>query len=149
MEIIVQKMVEIWISELSFFKSEHSQIDEIPENKKLRLEAIALEALEQSGNNIPIKIFYINKKNIQELLSGKEGADLIIASPGETKKLKPFINLSVELYVGPEWGWSEKEKAFFTNNNLLQWSFNDNVLRMETASIVGAGVLNYLLQVSQ
>ncbi len=48
MEFIVQKMVELGISEILFFPSERSQIKNIPAPKKSRLEAIALESLEQS-----------------------------------------------------------------------------------------------------
>lgn len=145
MEIIVQKMVELWIPELSFFASEHSQIREISENKKQRLESIALEALEQSGNNIPIKILYIDWKNTKDLLKEVDNKDVIIACPEWKTVLNHSAISCASLWVGPEGGWSKTERDFFVENDIAHWSFNNGILRVETASIVGAGILNYLL----
>lgn len=47
----------------------------------------------------------------------------------------------IALWVGPEGGWSLSEKQFFEENNMALWKFNNRILRMETAAIVGAGIL--------
>lgn len=48
MEVLVQKLVEIGINKVIFFRSDHSQLHEVPANKNTRIAAIAEEALEQS-----------------------------------------------------------------------------------------------------
>ena len=58
MEILIQKLVEIGINKVVFFRSDHSQLHEVPANKNTRIAAIAEEALEQSGGNNPITIIY-------------------------------------------------------------------------------------------
>ena len=55
---MIQKLVEIGINKVVFFRSDHSQLHEVPANKNTRIAAIAEEALEQSGGNNPITIIY-------------------------------------------------------------------------------------------
>lgn len=148
MEFIVQKMVELGISEILFFPSERSQIKNIPAPKKSRLEAIALESLEQSWGNIPIKISY-STENIPELW-GWDDLLHIAWTIGEKQKLDiTDWNGALWFWVWPEWGWSEEEKNFFLKNNVKLWSFNANILRLETASIVGIWLLKYLSQIGK
>ena len=42
------------------------------------------------------------------------------------------------LFIGPEGGWTDKERDFFKKNNLNIKSFGKNILRAETAAIVGS-----------
>jgi 16S rRNA (uracil1498-N3)-methyltransferase len=54
LELIVQKATEIGLQNMIFFPATRSQIREVSENKKERLEKIILEAVEQSyGRVIP------------------------------------------------------------------------------------------------
>ena len=45
------------------------------------------------------------------------------------------------LFIGPEGGWSEKEIALFAKENIVPISLSQNILRSETAAIVGASKL--------
>lgn len=142
MEFIVQKMVELGISDIVFFPSEHSQMKNIPDSKQLRISAIAIEALEQSGWNIPLNIAYSpdsmsrlwksSLHNIVGCIGAKQGLEL------------PKWDTSLWFWVWPEWWWSEGETDFFEKNNGNLWSFNIHTLRLETASIVGVWLLKYL-----
>lgn len=58
MELIVQKCCEIGIEKIVFFVADRSQVREIPDKKKSRLEKINIEATEQSGRNIPMEIMF-------------------------------------------------------------------------------------------
>lgn len=54
LELIVQKLTEIGISHLYLWPAERSQLKELNENKKKRIEKIMQEAVEQSrGWNLP------------------------------------------------------------------------------------------------
>jgi|GEM_PF-3113389 len=50
-------------------------------------------------------------------------------------------NTSIAFWVGPEGGWSIKEKQFFKEKKMFFWKFNNRILRLETAAIVGVGIL--------
>ena len=145
MEIIVQKMVEIGIQHLTFFSSDHTQLTSIPKNKQWRLTSIAHEAMEQSGQNMPIVINYSNKK-IAELLWEYASLQNFIASQDGSRAL-PKLTESMGLWIWPEGGWSIDEAQFFRQRGELLWAFNEHILRLETAGIVGAGILSYLGQI--
>ena len=45
------------------------------------------------------------------------------------------------LFIGPEGGWSDDEKNIFKNKGIVVASIGENVLRAETAAIVGVAIL--------
>lgn len=49
---------------------------------------------------------------------------------------------SVSLIIGPEGGFSESEVAYFLKQDFQQVSLGNNVLRAETASIVGCAMIS-------
>ena len=123
-----------------FWKSEHAQMQDISEAKKSRIAAIACEALEQCGANKSLQIEYSSQglQKLQEVYSSYthivghyEGKEL-----PKTPKGNPAI-----LWIGPEGGWSTSEKQFFEKKEMALWKFNNRILRLETAAIVGAGIL--------
>jgi RsmE family RNA methyltransferase len=146
-EILVQKLVEIGINKVVFFRSDRSQLHEMPAGKSSRVVAIAEEALEQSGGNHPMSIIY-KKDSLEEVFENDDKhTQHIVGYP----KVKNALTLdknceNYTLWIWPEGGWSEKEEAFFRGKSATLWTFNSNVLRLETASIVGAGILAYLLE---
>lgn len=141
MELIVQKLVEIGVGRIIFFHSDRSQTREIPTQKKERIEAIAIEALEQSGNNHLPKIIY-SEKSITDLLQEYKDLDHVVGSPEGSNRSKNKKGHS-GLWIGPEGGWSDEEISEFTSVWASLWSFSKNILRLETASILGAWILSY------
>lgn len=141
-EFIVQKMVELGIHDIVFFPSEHSQIKSVPEAKQSRISAIATEALEQSGWNIPLQISYTS-----DSIAWLWEWDLynVVGCIGERQVLSiPAVDTILWFWVWPEWWWSNGETDFFAKNGGNLWSFNAHTLRLETASVVGTGLLKYL-----
>ena len=127
MELIVQKLTEIWINKIYFVPLERSQFKGIKENKKQRFYKIALEAAEQSWSwDYPdIQVF----KNISEI----KGTKAILNFDGEYYKNADLLNVDF-LVIWPEWWITEKDmKQIEAKKTIKLW---EKVLRAETAAIV-------------
>jgi 16S rRNA (uracil1498-N3)-methyltransferase len=145
-EVIVQKWVEMGVWEIVFFSSDHSQIKDVPPMKRTRISSIAQEALEQSGGNIVPSIIY-EKGSMADIFKRNLQLYHIVWTPsGEYEISLKDTQLNYALWIGPEGWWSSWEELFFRDNNYYSWSFNPQVLRLETASIVGLGILTYLIR---
>lgn len=140
-ELVVQKATEVGITDI------HPIITERTVKQGLRfdrLERIAVEATEQSGRmRVP------TVHDIEELDDAIKTADalngnvLVLDMSAETiqsalsKKAE-----TVSVFIGPEGGWSEKERS--TSEKRNGWkvvSLGDGVYRAETAAIVAAYLL--------
>ena len=133
-ELIVQKLTEIWVQNINFRVSEHSVIRQWNEKKAERLDKISREAVEQSRwIQIPDIKFIKTEKELKNFIDWKS---VVIANMDGL----PYSQLSWNLInnicgvVWPE-GWlSPKDLGLFENAKVVDlW---ENVLRMETASIV-------------
>jgi RsmE family RNA methyltransferase len=115
-------------------------MQDISEAKKSRIVTIAREALEQCGANTSLQIEY-SSQGPQKLLEAYSGHTHIVGHY-EGKELPEISQETpVALWVGPEGGWSASEKQFFKKNKMTLWKFNNRILRLETAAIVGVGIL--------
>ena len=133
-ELIVQKLTEIWVQNIYFWVSEHSIIRQWNEKKAERLDKISREAVEQSRwIQIP-KIEFIKSDN--ELKNIIDWETVIIANMNWIPywELERDKNVNICGVIWPEGWFSSKDLSFFNNAKIIDlW---DNVLRMETASIV-------------
>lgn len=135
-EIIVQKCTEIWIIHFVFFLSQYSQLRELSENKRERLQKIALEAVEQSHGCIIPTIDYIPgmKKIFSEwinFLCHQDGENIKNISQEEKKWRKNF-------FIGPEWWRWPTDNEVIKNSIVKNISLGKNILRSETAAVVTA-----------
>ncbi len=99
-----------------------------------RLQKIAIEASEQCGRvDVPeIK----TEDSLESLLDSNEyDKKVILDMDGE--KLQNISGEKVLLFIGPEGGWSDDERSMFKNKGVIVASIGENVLRAETAAIVG------------
>lgn len=140
LELLVQKFTELWVEKVVFWKSEHVQMQDISEAKKSRIEAISREALEQCGANKSLQIEY-SSCGFQKLLEAHPDYTHIVGHYEGKELLKIAKENPLALWIGPEGGWSIKEKEFFEEKKMTLWKFNHRILRLETAAIVGAGML--------
>ena len=140
-ELIVQKLTEIWVHNVYFRVSEHSIIRQWNDKKAERLDKISHEAVEQSRWIQLPEIKFLNQNELVNFVSWK---DVIIANMNwlhywEIIK-KSWKNVCGVIW--PEWWFSEKDLSLFKDANIIDlW---DNVLRMETASIVLARLLKIM-----
>lgn len=137
-ELIVQKLTEIWVQNIYFRVSEHSIIRQRNQKKAERLQKISHEAVEQSRwIQIP-EIKFLIEKELKIFIKWK---NIIIANMNWLP-YQELNKISSNDLCGVIWseGWfSKKDLNLFKNANIIDlWN---NVLRMETASIVLARLL--------
>ena len=133
-ELIVQKLTEIWVENIFFWVSEHSIIRQQNEKKSERLNKISREATEQSRWIQLPEIKFLKSEN--ELKEFTRWKNVIIANMNwlpywELAKIESNGLCGV---IWPEGWFSPKDLKLFDWAKIIDlW---ENVLRMETASIV-------------
>ena len=137
------------VSKIIPLKTERSivKLDEKRESKKLiRWQAICKEASEQAKrNSVPIVTDVYTMKDLI-----KEESDIkLLCSVNEKNN---FINNYLQNYencakmivvIGPEGGFSDKEEEFLVSNGYNRVSLGNRVLRVETATIYVASIINF------
>ncbi|MDD2487746.1 MAG: RsmE family RNA methyltransferase [Candidatus Gracilibacteria bacterium] len=133
-EFIIQKGSEIGIRKFVFFNSERSQKLIINDKKIERFNFIIKEAIEQCGGNIMPEIIFSEKMD----LSGIRGKILVCHTkkPEDGKSVKKGGSEEINLFVGPEGGFSDKEIQELEKNGGEILNFGDRILRTETTGIV-------------
>ena len=133
-ELIVQKLTEIWVQNIYFWVSEHSIIRQRNDKKAERLYKISHEAVEQSQwIQLPEIKFLESENELKDFINWK---NVIIANMNWIPywELERDKNVNICGVIWPEGWFSSKDLSFFNNAKIIDlW---DNVLRMETASIV-------------
>ncbi len=138
LEWMVEKLTEIGIDEITFISTKHSERSNI--NYK-RIDKKIISALKQCKSLFKPKI---NKLiSVNDFLkydfetSNKYIADL--SSKIEMKKNKNHINSLI--VIGPEGDFSKEELEDFKKKGFQKISLGNQVLRSETAAIVGGYLL--------
>ena len=99
--------------------------------KRERAEAVIREASEQCGRGTmpeykePVKL--LNLPQVAFFALDKDGLSLVDHS---------LKDQEIRLLIGPEGGWTDKERAFFTERGIETFSLGPTTLRAETAAIV-------------
>lgn len=142
-EDIIQKWTEVGYTHFCFFRSERSQDIYISENKITRFEKIIQEASEQSWRNIIPHLSFCDSLETQDI----KGQNIFFHTDGEwSQKLSDILfdlSCDINIFVGPEWGFSSKENDRFLQNNFIKVYLGNNILRTQTTWVV---VWFYILQ---
>lgn len=147
--LILQKAVELGVSEVVLVDGEFSQMKH--ELKEDRLRKIMKEASEQSERG---KISELNVEGeLLDFLNGdwvrQKSANIFVAMEREdlrglNETLKNWDAgeglKDVYILVGPEGGFSEGEKIALRDHQIESFSLGKRILRMETAAIVALGI---------
>lgn len=128
---VIQKGTELGVSHFIPLIADRSEKTGFNIN---RAEKIVIEAAEQCGrSDIPkIRDAMHVAKAIDQY---KDKVELFVCEQGTDEYKINENNLGI--LVGPEGGWSDKEKLLFKDNNLKHLELNDFTLRAETAVISG------------
>ncbi len=107
-----------------------------------RWQAMALEACKQSHNFFAPQIYNITPlKQAVELVIQQQWQGFFGAVRGTLPVNRPE-NGEYALFIGPEGGFTDDEEAFMTLNGIRPWRFGSCVMRLETAAVCGAAMLN-------
>lgn len=142
MELVIQKCTEVGVTNFVPIISERT----VKTGWNFsRMDKIMKEAVEQSGfSDIPtlanesVKL----EKILERLEKEKENFDgLAILDSGGVSlaSLKHVISVDT-IMIGPEGGWSEKERDLFKKKNIKIISLGQNTLRAETACVSVASI---------
>ena len=150
MDLILQKLTELGVSTIIPVKTERSivKLDAQKESKKIaRWQMICKEACEQSKRTKIPKVS--NILSIKELSNINNDLKLICSLNEHTKSLNHYLQKEAKevlFVIGPEGGFTEKEETFLLNNNFLPVSLGKRVMRVETAAIYVASIVNYICE---
>lgn len=134
-EWVVEKGTEIGVSHFVPVISERSE----KKNLNLeRLKRILVEAAEQSGHAVlPTLHPVVSLKEALETLSVPA---IFFDAAGAVFTHSASEN-TVAVFIGPEGGWSEKEKEIFGEKNIPSLSLGTMTLKSETAALAAASLL--------
>lgn len=142
-ELIAQKVTELGVSKIVPIISERSEKKGL---NKERLEKIVIEASEQCGRgDIPA---VDDIKSFDDALNSRSPDSVsIFAQMGGLKISEKYLQdklcsaKNINLWIGPEGGWSEEEIEKFEKENMIGISLSQTVLRAETAAIVAVALV--------
>ncbi len=136
---VIQKCTEQGVRHFLPLITERSERNELSMSRMERWRKIAIEAAEQCGrSDIPTIREPVHLETALKEFDGK--VPLLVCD--ETGKGETWMTLDrAGILVGPEGGWSEKEKQLFDDYHIPPFSLHDFTLRAETACVVAAAKL--------
>jgi 16S rRNA (uracil1498-N3)-methyltransferase len=143
-ELVCQKTTEIGVKKIIPLITEHT----VKLNfKKERILKIIKEAAEQSGRLIIPEFLEIQK--FEDVVSNLKNNGLNLFFDPNGEKIKNFekeiLNHKViNVFIGPEGGWSEKEINLAKENGFLIANLGNFILRAETAAICSTFFIHLL-----
>lgn len=153
METIIQKCVELGISEIVPVKTERCVV-KLEEGKKTvqkteRWQKISIAAAKQSERGVIPEIKEpISFKEAVLLAKNFDGAII----PYENEKengirnfIKAFKGETIAFFVGPEGGFDETEIELAVSNGIMPVTLGERILRTETAGMATLSILLYEL----
>lgn len=140
LDLIVQKMTELGISEVIFFKSDFTS-RKMGECKTDKLKINSIEASKQCGRSDTMRISGI--LTFQKLLEQLKSFDTVIfAYEKQNGEVFPKLQGRVAIVIGSEGGFSKDEyEKLLALKNVACVSLGKRILRSETASIALASVV--------
>ena len=151
LEWILEKTTELGIAEIRLLAADRSVL-KVPEQKAQAkvdrwTKIIAAAAKQSRRSTLPVLHAPADCQTICESLE----ADLKLVLSEDEKRLslrnvlQRSTGRSAAFWVGPEGGWSPEEQQIFRTYKLEQVTLGGNILRTETAAIVGTALLKYEL----
>lgn len=148
LDLVLEKCTEIGVLKFIPIISDRVEKKNIASFNKERGDKIIKEAVEQSGwGNIPKLNNPIKLEDLLKDLEKKAELENVIVmdivytiskEPLSLQSLPKWRGENIYLFVGPEGGWTEKERGLFAKYKIKTINLGRNILRAETASIIGS-----------
>jgi 16S rRNA (uracil1498-N3)-methyltransferase len=150
LEWIIEKGVELGVSEFWLFPSMQSEIKTLTPSQSSRLNQIAISAMKQSGRLwLPLIRFFPSWDKLPKTEGVSFFGDLTPGAPSLLAAWKNEANLTqpLILFIGPEKGFKTEEHTLLQKErHALGIKLHTNVLRTETAALAGLTLLHALSQ---
>lgn len=135
LEFAVEKVTEVGADRIWLFHGEHSEKLNV---RKERIEKSVLAAMKQSLSCwLPDVVIF---KNLEELLKNRDQKTVLVVADETTdrsdEKDESKGSGEVMLFIGPEGGFSRKERVLFEKEGASFISLGERRLRTETAALV-------------
>ena len=144
LELIVQKAVELGVSNLVLFESDFT-VAKDSVTKKDRLEKIVKSACKQCECSVPMNI---NICKFADISKSANMHDIVLFANEREGKEFDFSSLKkynkIAIIIGPEGGFSDDEKKTVLDFGAESISLGERILRSETATIVLTGIVSVL-----
>lgn len=146
MDYAIQKATELGVNEITPLFTEHGEVRLKPDrlgNKLRHFEKIAINAAEQCGRldvpavNTPVALDAF-------LAQDTKATRLLLEPCGEQSLTAAQALTDIELVIGPEGGFSEREVAEARASNCEIMRLGPRILRTETAPVAALAILQYL-----
>ena len=129
---LIASLSELGVTELSFFKADRSQssLSRLPsEDKQDRL---AVEAARQCERPVPLNITTVAFESLLDASSSS--TTLVLDEQPDADSLPVGLEVSL-LVVGPEGGWSPRERDAFVQASVPRMHLPTPILRVATAAV--------------
>ena len=141
LELIVQKATELGVSEFLFFPAEGSEKKELSDNLLRRLNQILIGALKQSGRCDLPKITLCENLFSCSFERGSAFFGDLEKGTHLKKAIKTSLSTPLFFIIGPEKGFSKKEKTFL-KAHAKGVLLSPYILRAESAAIAAIALLS-------
>lgn len=144
MDFIVQKAVELGVSEITPLFSEFCNV-RLEEDRSVKRvvhwQEVAIHAAEQCGRCIVPKINMI--QDLQQWAEQVAAELKLVLSPAAKQNLNAVAmnSSNIAILIGPEGGLSEKEIVFTKQYDFISIKLGPRILRTETAALVAVSIL--------
>jgi len=151
-ELVLQKCTELGVTTFVPILTEKSTIHRnlnLVKKKYDRWNRIIVEATEQSQRGL---LPFLNDPLTFEDGCSLAGDFALICSLNcnqsfkDSLKLASKSNLSIDIFVGPEYGFTSEEELFAIKKGIRKLSLGPRILRAETAAISAISILQYELE---
>ncbi|MDE6550262.1 MAG: 16S rRNA (uracil(1498)-N(3))-methyltransferase [Clostridia bacterium] len=140
-EYIIQKSVELGVSEIIFFDSDYSSSEEY---RQERADKIALEACKQCGRARRVRVSRLS--SLDEVLDRAQGMSVIMPyekADGASIACAAGVKGDIALIIGSEGGFSDREARLAIDRGAMLVTLGKRILRCETAAAVATALVMY------
>ena len=138
---MVEKLTELGVDEFVPLRTVRSVVD--PRQSKLdKLRTTVIGAMKQSGRNRLMKIHEVTEFSMALRIAGAQRQAISIAHPGDISGNTTLTErCDTLLLIGPEGGFTPEEILQASDYGAKRISWPEGILRIETATVVFAGLL--------